>query len=269
MSNPGWSDASFNYRGCHVLVAGGTGGIGAAVARAYRRAGASVTVTGTRTDATSNPLFAASFAASSKEADTEETPFRYLQLDVRDPKQVEKVATACKELDIVVNCAGVALAGDGGDEYGVGAFQCALDINLSGAFRLASACRAALARSQWPGGSSLINIASMTSFFGNEVVPGYGAAKAGLVQLVKTLAIAWAGDGVRVNAIAAGLTETAMTASHVGNPEALAPVLQRTPMRRVGQPDDMAGPILFLTSSLAGFVTGQTLVIDGGYSIVG
>lgn len=269
MSNLGWSDASFNYQGCHVLVTGGTGGIGAAVARAYRRSGASVTVTGTRMDATSNPLFAASFAANRREGDTKEVPFRYLQLDVRDPQQVQQVATACPELDIVVNCAGVALSGDGSNEYGVEAFERALDINLSGAFRLAAASRAALSRSEWPGGASMINIASMTSFFGNEIVPGYGAAKAGLVQLVKTLAIAWAGEGVRVNAIAAGLTETAMTAAHVGNPEALAPVLHRTPMRRVGRPDDMAGPILFLTSSLAGFVTGQTLVIDGGYSIVG
>jgi len=269
MSNAGWSDASFNYRGCRVLVTGATGGIGAAVARAYRRAGASVTVTGTRADGRNVALFAENFATNSKEGDTEKIPFRYLQLDVRDPEQVQEVAAACTELDIVVNCIGVALAGDGSSEYGVEAFQRAVDINLSGAFRLATACRAALSTSQWPGGASIINIASMTSFFGNAVVPGYGAAKAGLVQLVKTLAIAWAGEHIRVNAIAAGLTETAMTAAHVGNPEALAPVLLRTPIRRVGQPVDMAGPILFLTSSLAGFVTGQTLVIDGGYSIVG
>ena len=113
----------------------------------------------------------------------------------------------------------------------------------------------------------MIGIASMASYFGIEAVPGYGAAKAGLVQLTKTLAVAWAGDRIRVNAVAAGLTETRMTAAHVGDAQALAPTLARTPMRRVGRPSDIAGAVMFLTSEAAAYITGQTLPVDGGYSI--
>jgi NAD(P)-dependent dehydrogenase (short-subunit alcohol dehydrogenase family) len=107
----------------------------------------------------------------------------------------------------------------------------------------------------------------MASYFGIEAVPGYGAAKAALVQLTKTLAVAWAADRIRVNAVAAGLTRTRMTAGHVNDPDALAPTLARTPLGRVAEPMDIAGAVLFLTSAAAAYVTGQTLPVDGGYSI--
>jgi NAD(P)-dependent dehydrogenase (short-subunit alcohol dehydrogenase family) len=109
----------------------------------------------------------------------------------------------------------------------------------------------------------------LTSFFGVAVVPGYGAAKAGLAQLGKTLAIAWAPQGIRVNAIAAGMIETRMTAIVKETPEMNEPVLARTPLGRWGRPDDVAGAALFLASSQASFVTGSTLVVDGGYSVMG
>jgi NAD(P)-dependent dehydrogenase (short-subunit alcohol dehydrogenase family) len=107
----------------------------------------------------------------------------------------------------------------------------------------------------------------MASYFGIEAVPGYGAAKAGLVQLTKTLAVAWADDRIRVNAVAWGLTESRMTATHISDASALAPTMARTPMKRVGAPRDIAGAILFLTSDAAAYITGQTLPVDGGYSI--
>ena len=140
-------------------------------------------------------------------------------------------------------------------------------INLFGAFRLATACRKKLAASALEGGASVVNLASMSSYFGISIVPGYGAAKAGIVQMTKSLAVAWAAGGIRVNAVAPGLIRSNMTAP-MENIEGLADAhLARTPMARWGEPDDICGPVLFLASPAARFITGQTLPVDGGYSI--
>lgn len=250
-----WPDVTFDYRGRHVLVTGGTGGIGAAIAAAYHSAGAHVCVTGTHTAAADYP--------------EDLSGYRYLPLNVLDNEQIENVACALPQLDILVHCPGAALSGDSGNEFDPDLFERALQINLSSFYRMAQALHPKLAVSSLPGGASVISIASITSFFGNPAVPGYGAAKAGLAQLSKTLAIAWAGQGIRVNAVAAGLTETRMTAQHIANDQALEPFMQRTPLKRVAQPVDIAGAVLFLTSSAAAFITGQTLPVDGGYSVVG
>lgn len=255
MNRIDWPDLTFDYHGRHVLVTGGTRGIGAAIAAAYHCAGAHVCVTGTRAAAADYP--------------GDLRGYSYLSLNVLDNNQIENVACALPQLDILVHCAGVALSGAGGSEFDPDAFDRALQINLSSFYRMALALHPKLAMSSLPGGASVISIASMTSFFGNPQVPGYGAAKAGLVQLSKTLAIAWAQQGIRVNAVAAGLTETRMTAKHIANEQALEPLLQRTPLRRVAQPIDIAGTVLFLTSSAAAFITGQTLPVDGGYSVAG
>lgn len=254
MENAHWENIHFDYTGRHVLVTGGTSGIGAGIAAAYRAAGASVTITGT--------------LAAAGEYDANLDGFRYLQLQLTDNGHIASVADAMAHLDILVNNAGAALPG-GRSEAEPDVFDEAVRINLLSAYRLAHACRPLLARSSMPGGASVIGLASITSLFGNEMVLGYGAAKAGLVQMTKSLAIAWANDRIRVNAVAAGMIATRMTAGHVGDAGALAPWLARTPLRRVGTPHDIAGAILFLTSAAAAYVTGQTLPVDGGYSIAG
>jgi 3-oxoacyl-[acyl-carrier protein] reductase len=109
----------------------------------------------------------------------------------------------------------------------------------------------------------------MSSFFGIEIVPGYGAAKAGLVQLMKTLAVAWSKHHIRANAVAAGLIKTRQTAIFSEHPEYAAPTLARTPLGRLGEPEDVANTVLFLTSGAASFITGQTIAVDGGFSISG
>jgi NAD(P)-dependent dehydrogenase (short-subunit alcohol dehydrogenase family) len=247
-----WAHIRYDYAGAQVLVTGGTSGIGLAIARAYREAGAEVTITGTRD------------SAAEYDDDLVGLHYRCLRMDNR--KGIDALPKSLERLDILVNNAGAVWPGGWPEDEPEG-FEASLQINLSAAFRLASACRPLLAHSQLPGGASVIGLASMASYFGIPVVPGYGAAKAGLVQLTKTLAMAWAREGIRVNAVAPGLTESRMTARHVADPDALGATLARTPLHRVGQPADVAGVVLFLTSGAAAYVTGQTLPVDGGYSI--
>jgi NAD(P)-dependent dehydrogenase (short-subunit alcohol dehydrogenase family) len=213
-----------------------------------------VAITGTRPDA-------AHYGAAA-------SGYRYLPFDAGDPRQAAVLADQFAALDILVNNAGTAMPG-GRDESDPDVFAQAVDINLLGAYRLAHACQPLLTRSRLPGGASVIGMASLTSLFGNGLVPGYGAAKAALVQLTKSLAIAWAPQGIRVNAVAPGLIDTPLTKGHLADPVALTPWLARTPLARTGTPEDVAGSVLFLTSAAARYITGQTLVVDGGYSVVG
>ncbi len=248
-----WQNISYNYRGAQVLVTGGTSGIGAGIAAAYRAAGADVTITGTRKTAA--------------EYQEDLSGFRYLQLSLTDNAQIAAVAAALPSLDILVNNAGANFMMQ--NEYDPEIFEKGVQVNLTSAYRMSHALKPKLTQSKLPGGASVIGIASLTSYFGVEVVPAYGAAKAGLVQLMKTLSMAWARDGIRVNAVAAGITESRMTAQMLSMPDMMAPVLARTPLGRPGKPADVAGAVLFLTSAGASYITGQTLLVDGGYSIVG
>jgi 3-oxoacyl-[acyl-carrier protein] reductase len=248
-----WQNVNYDYHGAAVLVTGGTSGIGAGIAAAYREAGAEVTITGTR--------------PSAADYDGDLAGYQYLQLSLTDKTQIAAVADQLPRLDILVNNAGANFMLQ--NEYDPEIFEKGLQVNLGSAYRMSNACRSKLAASKLPGGASVIGIASLTSFFGLEVVPAYGAAKAGLVQLVKTLGIAWAKENIRVNAVAAGVTESRMTAQMLKIPAMMAPLLARTPLKRVGQPRDVAGAVLFLTSGAASYITGQTVLVDGGYSIVG
>ncbi len=250
MSNP-----SYDYSGAHVLVTGGTSGIGAAAAAAYRAAGAQVTITGTRPDPSSY--------------DVDLRDYRYLPMDVENGESIDKAAAALSRLDILVNNAGMALPSLGLDEYEPEVFARAVNMLLVGAFRMARRTADLIAQSQLEGGGSIIGIASMSSYFGIPIVPGYGAAKSGLVGLTRTLAVEWGKRSIRVNAVAAGLTRSRMTAGTFAQSEWTAPTLARTPLGRLGEPEDIARAILFLTSAAASWITGQTLAVDGGYTICG
>lgn len=248
-----WPNPRYDYSGAHVLVTGGSNGIGAGIAAAYRAAGANVTITGTR--------------ASAGEYEHDLSDYRYLQLQLTDNAQLDAVAKQLPQLDILVNNAGGNFMME--NEYEPDIFEKSIRVNLLSAYRLAHACQPQLAQSKLPGGASVIGLASMTSYFGVEVVPGYGAAKGGLVQLTKTLAIAWAKQNIRVNAVAAGLIASNMTAPALAMPEFNEAILARTPQKRIGTPEDIAGAVLFLSSAAAAYITGQTLPVDGGYSVMG
>ncbi len=237
------------FAGQVVLVAGGTSGIGASIADAFAELGAVVTVTG----ATQTEAEAARAAPTFRGRDA-------LALDVRDTAAIGALMTDLPRLDALVNCAGTIRRGA---EHDPAVFAEVVDINLAGTMRLCTAARPLLART----GGAIVNTASMLSFFGGGLVPGYSASKGGVAQLTKSLAIAYASDRIRVNAVAPGWIATALTQPLVDDAARSQGILARTPLARWGVPADVAGAAVFLCSPAAAFITGAIVAIDGGYLI--
>jgi len=233
------------FAGHRVLVTGGTTGIGRAIAAAFASEGAGVTVTGV-TD------------SEVAEANAEMRDIVAHRLDVRDSAGIHALVAGLGRLDHLVNCAGIIRRGD---EHDAETFAAVVDVNLTGTMRVCAAARGLLAQSR----GTIVNTASMLSFFGGGLVPGYAASKGGIAQLTKSLAIAYAADGIRVNAIAPGWIETPLTRALRDDPARSAAILGRTPLQRWGRPEDLVGGVLFLCSPLAAFVTATVLPIDGGY----
>ena len=222
-------------RASTAVITGAAGGIGGALAVAFREAGYQ-TIGVDRAPAEG-----------------------VTRLDVTDAAAVTAFAANLDALAVLVNAAGVLRLGE---EYDPSEFARVVEINLTGTMRMAVACRAALANAK----GSIVNIASMHAIFGAPLSPGYAASKAGVVQLTKSLAVAWAHEGVRVNAIAPGWIATPMTVPARSDAARNRAILDRTPLGRWGTPDDIVGPALFLASDGARFITGAVLVVDGGYS---
>ncbi len=240
-----WPEDAF--RDARVLITGGTSGIGAGIARGFLAEGARVTVTGVTVAETD----AATDAMPGVDARV---------LDVRDTGAVSDLVAGLDDLAHVVNCAGVIRRVE---EHDPEIFADVLDINLNGTMRVCAAARPILAAR----GGTILNTASMLSFFGGGLVPGYSASKGGIAQLTKSLAIAYAADGIRVNALAPGWIATPLTAALQADEARSGSILARTPIGRWGTPDDLAGAALFLASPLAAFITGAVLPIDGGYLV--
>jgi NAD(P)-dependent dehydrogenase (short-subunit alcohol dehydrogenase family) len=232
-----------------ALVTGGTRGIGAGIVQALTSAGWRVIATGVaqaEVDA---------FARPSADVDAR-------VLDVTDGAGVASLMDSLDRLDGLVNAAGILVRG--GKEFELETFERVLAVNLTGTMRLCMAAKPLLAAAK----GAVVNLASMLSVFGSPFVPAYSASKGGIVQLTKSLAAAWAADGIRVNALAPGWIATDLTQPLRDDPAREAAILNRTPMARWGEPADVGAAARFLLSEEARFITGAVLPVDGGYLTV-
>jgi len=244
-------DRQLDFSDARVLVVGGTSGIGNAIACAFRDHGARVCITGTRVGADAYPGEGIDCAGMD-----------YRQLDVADPEAIAGFALPFAGLSVLVLSQGVN-GPSGMDALAPDALEQVLAVNLASVGLLCRRFHGDLAASR----GSVITIGSGACFVAVPHRPGYSASKAGLLALTRSLAAAWAKDGVRVNGIAPGYVPTRMTAATPENADRHAKSLERIPMGRWGEPAEMAGVALFLASPMASYVTGQMIAVDGGMTL--
>ena len=248
----------FDLDGRVAIVTGGNGGIGLGIARGLAEAGANVAVVARKKD---------------KSDEAVEMLQRYgveamgVVADVSDGSSVKAAVGATVDrlgrVDILVNNAGIAIRGMP-QEYTEADWDQVVDINLKGAFLCSREVYPHMVKA---GGGKIINIGSMTSIFGLDWAPAYGASKGGVVQLAKNMAVAWAKDNIQVNAVLPGWIQTDLTAPLPKTaPERWALINSRIPQGRWGSPADFAGVAVFLASRASDYVTGAVITVDGGYS---
>lgn len=240
-----------DFSGRTVLVVGGSSGIGNGTARAFRARGAEVHVWGTRPTA-------ADYAGTEG---SDLAGLHYARMDVSDFDAVAAYRAPFERLDVLVLSQGAVLYQR--QEFGMAGFRRVVDVNLNSLMACCERFHPMLAASR--GAIVVISSAAVArATIGN---PAYNASKVGTMGLVRTLAQAWADEGIRVNALAPGLVDTNMTKVTTDDPKRLSARLKGIPMKRLGTVGEMADAVLFLASPMAGYVTGQTLIADGGRTL--
>lgn len=244
---------SFDFTGTVALITGGTSGIGHATAVLFRDAGAEVTVTGTKSDA--------------GEYDADLSGMTYRQLQITDHTSVDALAQSFARLDVLVNNAGANFPG-GLDESQPEGFDASVALNLTGPYRLTVGLYRALKASTAVGGASVVNLASMSALRAVPLVPGYGAAKAGVICVTRNLAVKWAGKGIRVNAVAPGTIDTPMTAPMHSVAELVDSEVAHIPLRRLGSVSEIAPTVAVLCTEQSSYTSGALFVVDGASDCV-
>ncbi len=256
MSDP--QTADFRLDGRVAVITGGASGIGRGAAAAFAAAGASVAIV---------DIAAAAADAAAAELEAGGAGASVYHVDVAEPDLVAAGFAAIEErygrIDVLVNCAGVA-AREPAEDMAAETWDRVIAVNLTGAFLCS---REAGRRMLGQGSGSIINVASIMGFVGNALYTNvaYHAAKGGMVNLTRTLAVEWAGRGVRVNAIAPGFVHTPLTTKLLGDSAMAAAIEANTPIGRIAEVEDMMGALLFLACDASAMVTGHTLAVDGGW----
>lgn len=235
------------FAGQKILVSGGSSGIGLAIARGFAALGGDVVATGT-----------SELKLEANREDIANRGVEFIRLDVRDGAAIAEQVSKLDRLDVLVNAAGILLVDA---PFNEAAYLDVVDVNLHGALRLGIAGQPLLAQS----GGSMINIVSMACFTAGPAMLAYTASKSALKGLTHTLAHQYGREGIRVNAIAPGFHKTDMSAPIWSDPAVSERVIQRTAVGRWGEVDDLVGPALFLSSPAAAYVTGETVIVDGGW----
>jgi 2-deoxy-D-gluconate 3-dehydrogenase len=252
------STAMFDLTSRVAVVTGGNGGIGLGMARGLARAGARVVVAARnqgKADAAVRELSAFGPPAVAIRTD--------VTVEDSVSELVAEVDRRFGRLDILVNNAGINIRGPI-QELSLAQWNEVLSTNLSSAFLCARAAYPMMKRQQ---GGKVINVGSMLSIFGASFAPAYGASKGGIVQLTKSLAVAWAADAIQVNAVLPGWIDTELTqAGRAQVPGLGERVVARTPAGRWGTPNEFEGIAVFLASAASDFITGAAIPVDGGYS---
>lgn len=243
--------AALDFSHKTALIVGGSSGIGNGIAQAFRAHGAAVHVWGTRPGAED-------YAES---AGSDLTGLAYRCVDVGDPDAIEAAETPFAALDVLVLCQGTVVFQR--QEFERPAWDRVMAVNLDSLMHCARKFKPMLETTK----GSIVVVSSVSGIRANIANPAYAASKSGAVSLTKSLGMAWAKDGVRVNGIAPGYVATKLTAAVSDNPKRREAQVAAIPAGRAGEPADMAGPALFLASPLASYVVGQTLVVDGGLTL--
>ncbi len=233
-----------DFAGKHVLVTGGSQGIGLATAHAFVEAGADVTITGTR--------------ESPSGYDDDLSAFAYIQCEMSDPAQRATLCDRITALDVLVNNAGQS---GGANEFELATFERTIEINLIAVHDLSERLLPLLSAGE---GGAVVNVGSCSSFLSYPNAPAYTASKTGLLGLTRAQGDAWGQQGVRSNMVAPGFVSTRLTAGVEQNESLKGKLLRTVPMRRFADPSEVASVILFLASDAASYVTGQSLIVDGG-----
>lgn len=248
----GWLESQFSCAGKRVLVTGASRGIGQALAEGFARAGAELVIAArdvTSLDETAGRITAAGGTA------------QRVALEQRDVAGLSAAIAEIGAVDVLINNAGIEDVRPS-LEVDEELWDRIVDTNLKGAFFVAQS----VARGMVGGrGGAIINLASLTSFVGVPTATPYGASKSGVLGMTRALAVEWAGQGIRVNAIAPGYFHTALTDAFYQDAAWVERMTAAVPMGRLGRLDDLVGAALFLASPAAAYITGQCLTIDGGF----
>ncbi len=238
----------FDFRNKTVLVVGGTGGLGNGIARAFNDLEADVYVWGTRPNA----------ADYQDDPDSDLSGLTFENMDVSDQVALNAYTPLFDRLDVLVLSHGIVMWG--GKEYQTENFKRVMDVNVTGVL----ACCVKFQEMLAANAGTILILNSVGAFRSNPQLPAYNASKAAIESLTRTLALDWAGDGIRVNGIAPGMVPTRMTKVAADDPKRVAAYVARVPLGRTGKVENVADLAVFLASPSASYLTGLTIPVEGG-----